>query len=148
MKNRNFLILFTFCLAFCRQICAQTENSKDFAHGDIIHSNNGLLMEASFDKSAGAYDILIAGVFQKTENGAVADPRIGRNPFVKEGVCQVKFNSEGGVIKKGDLVTSSSQPGVAMKAAKSGMVLGVALEDSNGAEGLIKIRVLIQYVKQ
>ncbi len=33
-----------------------------------------------------------------------------------------------------------------MKSTKSGMILGVALEDASKQKGLIKIRLLIQYI--
>jgi len=35
-----------------------------------------------------------------------------------------------------------------MKATQSGMIIGIALEDANPSNGLVKIRILIQYVKQ
>lgn len=69
------------------------------------------------------------------------------NTIKREGIYLVKFNSENGPIKKGDIVTTSSEPGVAMKATESGMIIGIALEDANGESGLVKIRILIQYVK-
>ena len=47
----------------------------------------------------------------------------------------------------GDFVTTSSTPGVSMKASETGMVLGLAIEDTNTDEGLVKIRILIQYDK-
>ncbi|NCS68211.1 hypothetical protein GW777_07625, partial [Candidatus Peregrinibacteria bacterium] len=51
----------------------------------------------------------------------VAVALIGRVP--------VKVNDQNGVIVKGDYVTSSSTPGVGMKATVAGMVVGRALED-------------------
>jgi hypothetical protein len=46
----------------------------------------------------------------------------------------VKVSNENGVIKKGDYLTSSSVPGVAMKATDAGRVIGIALEDYEGEE--------------
>jgi hypothetical protein len=60
----------------------------------------------------------------------------------------VRYSKENGVIHKGDWITSSSQPGVSMKSVKSGMVLGVALEDSKESSGMIRIRVLIHYLNK
>jgi hypothetical protein len=53
----------------------------------------------------------------------------GAFPFIQSGSAEVLVNGEGGAIKEGDLITSSSTPGVAMKAGKSGFVLGVAQAD-------------------
>ena len=53
---------------------------------------------------------------------------------------------EGGAIKRGDLIVTSSIPGVAMKAdpdkVRVGQVLGKALQDFN-ANGVGKINVLV-----
>ena len=62
------------------------------------------------------------------------------------GVIPTKVCREGGAIKRGDLIVSSSQPGVAMKAdpdkVRVGQVLGKALQDFNQA-GVGKINVLV-----
>lgn len=50
-------------------------------------------------------------------------------PVVSSGNVEVRVSAEGGEIKKGDLITSSTNPGVGIKATKSGFVLGVAQED-------------------
>ena len=52
------------------------------------------------------------------------------------GRVPVRVSTEGGEIKPGDRLTSSSLPGVAMKATTSGMTIGVALETFNGSEEL------------
>ena len=62
------------------------------------------------------------------------------------GVIPVKVCLEGGTIKRGDMLVTSSISGVAMKAdpdkVKVGQVLGKALEDYS-AEGTGKIKVLV-----
>ena len=45
------------------------------------------------------------------------------------GRVPVKVSTESGSIRKGDFLTSSSTPGVAMKATRPGFVIGKALED-------------------
>jgi len=65
----------------------------------------------------------------------------------KEGITMVKVCMENGTIKKGDLITTSSTKGTGMKATGSGMMLGVAMQDAT-ADGLLQIRILLQYVKQ
>jgi hypothetical protein len=91
------------------------------------------------------YDENMVGVYN---NNPENSPVFKANPVTSVGVTYVKYNSENGTIKKADLITSSSESGVGMKATQSGIVLGIALEDASASSGLIKIRVLIQYVKQ
>ena len=50
-------------------------------------------------------------------------------PVVSDGTIYVLVSSQQGNIKKGDYLTTSTIPGVAVKATKSGYVLGEALED-------------------
>jgi hypothetical protein len=62
------------------------------------------------------------------------------------GVIPTKVCTEGGAIKKGDLIVSSSIAGVAMKAdldkVKPGQVIGKALENYDGT-GVAKINVMV-----
>ena len=62
------------------------------------------------------------------------------------GVIPTKVCMEGGAIKRGDLIVTSSISGVAMKAdpdkVKIGQVIGKALQDYNGT-GIGKINVLV-----
>lgn len=117
-----------------------------FSNGTIVSSENATL-RAQPKMTNKPYDELMFGIYY--ENNAVPNgPIIRTNPFVSSGVTYVKYNSENGQIKKGDLITSSSTPGEGMKATQSGMVIGIALEDANGTTGLVKVRILLQYVKQ
>jgi len=50
-------------------------------------------------------------------------------PVISTGIVYIKVSSKDGVIKKGDLITSSTVPGVAVKAKNDGFVLGSAMED-------------------
>ena len=70
-------------------------------------------------------------------------------PMGVVGVIPTKVCTEGGAIKRGDLIVTSSITGVAMKAdpdkVKIGQVIGKALQDYNGnGIGLIKILVSIK----
>lgn len=51
------------------------------------------------------------------------------SPVVSSGETSVLVSTVNGPIKKGDFITTSSFPGVGMKAIKSGYVLGMALGD-------------------
>jgi hypothetical protein len=150
------LIFFTYNVACFAQNKTQTNQSSldynsIFSTGEIVCSDNAQVKGATvLNKSQKAYDETIVAVFVKPDNiqRDPSLPNIIQNPFKTTGICFVKYNSENGTIKKGDLITSSSEPGVGMKATISGIVLGVALEDASSSSGLIKIRIFIQYVKQ
>jgi len=122
---------------------------KNFSEGDIIVSTDASLSPDSFSLSNKTYDELIIGVYRKVKTNTNYDTihvKIRVNPVYSKGTTLVKYNSENGTIKKGDPITSSSEPGVGMKATNSGIIVGIALEDAKKETGLIKIRVLIQYI--
>ncbi|HVC08496.1 MAG TPA: hypothetical protein VNH15_00975, partial [Elusimicrobiota bacterium] len=56
-------------------------------------------------------------------------------PLVLAGRVPVKVDLEGGPIKIGDYLTSSSRPGYAMKAAGPGPTVGIALENFGTKSG-------------
>ena len=57
---------------------------------------------------------------------------IDGKPVALAGRVPVKVSTENGPIKKGDALTSSSIPGVAMKTTKAGHILGVAMTEYDG----------------
>lgn len=99
-------------------------------------------------KSESANDYSVIGVFS-------ADPALRLSqadahidgaravPIALAGRVGVKVSTESGAIKPGDYLTASSKPGVAMKAVKSGGVIGQAME-SYGGEGVGKV---LTYIK-
>lgn len=58
-----------------------------------------------------------------------ATPSADQKPVISAGKGYALVNESGGPIKKGDFITTSNVPGVGAKAARSGYVLGAALED-------------------
>jgi hypothetical protein len=65
------------------------------------------------------------------------------------GVIPTKVCLEGGAIKRGDMIVTSSTPGVAMKAdpakVKTGQVIGKALQDfDSGTVGKINVMVSVK----
>ena len=87
----------------------------------VISTNPGITLGEEKDSA-------VSGIYWKK----VA--LIGRVP--------VKVSTESGVIKAGDYLTSSSIPGVAMKATRPGQMIGKALEDYSG-EATGKILVFV-----
>jgi hypothetical protein len=152
MKNNKMnicktaLCLIMFLFVVNAGMAQQNGNnvSSAFSNGTIISSENATT-RAELRMANKTYDENMVGVYN---NNAENSPVFKANPVTSAGITYVKYNSENGAIKKGDLITSSSESGVGMKATQSGIVLGITLEDATASSGLIKIRVLIQYVKQ
>ena len=125
-------------------------NRNQYEAGDVlIISQNS---DRKVEKSTSAYSTLVAGVFATkpgvllTEKNASEDQLQDMVPMGVIGVLPTKVCLEGGAIKRGDLIVTSSIPGVAMKAdpdkVRVGQVLGKALQDFN-ANGVGKINVLV-----
>ncbi|MBI2084043.1 MAG: hypothetical protein HYT70_00275 [Candidatus Aenigmarchaeota archaeon] len=88
------------------------------------------------DKSSKPYQSDVIGVISTKPGVLLSDDSTNsqKRPVSLSGRVPVKISTENGPIAVGDLLTSSSTPGVAMKSTKAGRVIGVALEstDSNG----------------
>ena len=151
MKKIALFSFFIFSINLCfSQIdsIAKIKYSK-FSKGDIIISPDLSPNADSVNTSATPYDDRIVGVFTQIPEKMEYDKRmvnIRINPVINKGITEVKYNSENGMIKKGDPITTSSQLGVGMKAVKSGMIIGIALEDAKKETGLIKIRISVQFI--
>jgi hypothetical protein len=69
-------------------------------------------------------------------------------PMGVVGVLHTKVTNEGGAIRAGDLLVTSSTEGHAMKADPAklgfGMVLGKALQDFDGPSGVIQVFVNVK----
>jgi F0F1-type ATP synthase membrane subunit c/vacuolar-type H+-ATPase subunit K len=81
------------------------------------------------------YDQFVVGVVSSNPAVAISTEGEGKKyAVVPSGDVYVKVSTVNGKIEKGDLLTSSSVPGVAMKATKTGFVLGNALESYTSAD--------------
>lgn len=104
-------------------------NEKNIPEGSIISaSENGYVL------SRNEYDSGIYGVVSK--NPAVTLESVDNNkllPVVYSGQTYVIVSAKNGAIKKNDLITSSANAGVGMKAMKTGFVLGTALQAYSGS---------------
>lgn len=150
--NRNIFLLMLLLLMSQSSFSQseQTDIKDKFVVGQIISSTDASNNTETFYLSGKPYDPMMVGVFREVViNNDFDHKRIAIRPnYVHiRGVCYVMYNSENGRIKAGDLITTSSEPGVGMKATAPGMTVGIALEDANADSGLIKIRVLLQYVR-
>jgi parallel beta-helix repeat protein len=106
----------------------------------------GLTSKAWVVASANSYDPQIIGIVSTNPNLTLAEGVFSSEehpvPIALSGRVPIKVSMENGVIYPGDPLTSSSTPGVAMKATKSGPIVGKALGAYSGS-GTGKIMVFI-----
>lgn len=113
--------------------------------GNIVAFSDG-----QYILSKVAYDQFMVGVV--TANPAITQDIQGpipSYPVINAGQGFVLVTTGNGEIKKGDFITSSTIPGIGMKATKSGYTIGVALEGFNAKNtktiGKIPISINIHY---
>lgn len=102
--------------------------------GDVVSLDDSL--PAGVKKSGRIYDETALGIVS-TAPGMTLDDNAGINsgkpiPIALSGRVPVKVSVENGKIKIGDYLTTSSAPGVAMKAVKSGATIGQAMTGFEG----------------
>ncbi|MDQ3099201.1 MAG: hypothetical protein M3Q44_05635 [bacterium] len=105
----------------------------------IITTQDGLYL------SRYPYDNTLSGVAVLKPAIVLGLKRANNFPLSTKGTTPIRVSTVGGKIKKGDSLTSSIIPGVAMLASKSGMVVGTALADYqiDDTKAIGKIPVLI-----
>jgi len=109
-------------LGMAQSLPIEGENLQD---GQIIS-----IKESIYLLSSEAYDKNVIGVLSaKSAMSIRYSADLTTKPVVSNGMVAVRVNAENGPIRKGDRLTSSATPGVAMRATKTGFILGVAQED-------------------
>lgn len=101
---------------------------------EVVSPKGLLTSKAYIKKSDSAYNSKILGVVSTAPNqvygeDGLFDSSENPRPVSLAGRVPTKVNLENGPIVSGDYVTSSTTPGVAMKATQGGQVIGMALED-------------------
>lgn len=129
-----------------------TGNKTEYEPGDVLSIST--TSDRTVEKSAGPYSTLVAGVYATKPGVTLTEDHIdvsqdAKVPMGVIGVIPTKVCLEGGEIKRGDLLVTSSIPGVAMKGdldkIKPGQVIGKALQDYSGKEvGKVKVLVSIK----
>jgi hypothetical protein len=105
-------------------------NDRTLNAGELISMDPGL--KAGVKRTATAYDARIMGVMSTSPAltiGGKGTEGVTGIPVALTGRVPVRVSDEGGPIHAGDPLTSSSTPGVAMKATKAGYVIGRAMQD-------------------
>ncbi|HVZ11945.1 MAG TPA: hypothetical protein VG965_02855 [Patescibacteria group bacterium] len=113
--------------------------------GDVVSvdtTNDGHIV-----KSTGKYDNSVIGIYSEKPGfklSELTDKIDGDRaiPVALAGRVPVKVVTENGAIHKGDYLTSSSTPGVAMKSTQPGQVIGKALSDFDGT-GIGKVTAFV-----
>jgi len=122
---------------------------NSYEPGDVLIISQS--SDRKVEKSNTAYSTLVAGVYATKPGVLLTEENIENDltdkvPMGVVGVIPTKVCGEGGAIKRGDMLVTSSIAGVAMKAdpdkVKVGQVLGKALEDYS-SDGIGKIKVLV-----
>lgn len=87
------------------------------------------------------FDASMLGVVSEAPSVLINNPKEG-SPIGLVGRVKVKVCDEGGAIRHGDAITTSSQKGTGMKATRAGPIVGLALETFEGKSG--KVLVMLQ----
>jgi len=126
-----------------------TGNTNEYEAGDVLIIS--INKDRAVEKSSKPYSTLVAGVYATKPGVLLTEENIddkleNKVPMGVIGVIPTKVCLQGGAIKRGDLLVTSSIPGVAMKAdpekVKVGQVIGKALQDYD-QNSVGKINVLV-----
>jgi hypothetical protein len=132
--------------------------AEDFDIGDANLVESGTVMvlgnEGSLHQSCQPYDKRVAGVISGAggyKPGIVLDKResqSNRQPVALLGKVYCKVDAQYASVEVGDLLTTSSTPGYAMKASDPlkafGAIIGKALQPLTAGQGLIPILIALQ----
>lgn len=112
--------------------------------GDVVSLDSTL--QTGMKKSQVAYDKSVLGIISTRPGlviGSVEKEGVAALPIALSGRVPVKVSTQNGKIVAGDYLTTSSIPGVAMKATKSGAIIGTAMTSFEG-EGIGKILAFVK----
>jgi hypothetical protein len=121
---------------------------KNLETGDLVSIDGSSISNLVMRSQGVAYDDRVIGIVSTNPgliagNGGIDAVHTDDVLVALAGRVPVKVSDEGGEIKPGDRLTSSSMPGVAMKANNSGMTIGIALEPFDGSaalsEGVVRV---------
>ncbi len=115
------------------------------SNDDTIHDGELVSLDPSITsgvkRSSSAYDRSVVGVVSTSPAlliGGKGDEGVTGVPVALSGRVPVLVSDENGPIRTGDPLTSSSIPGMAMKATQAGYVIGRAMHDFTGTgQGLV-----------
>ncbi|RCK72667.1 MAG: hypothetical protein ANABAC_1201 [Anaerolineae bacterium] len=121
-----------------------------------VEAGDVLIISPDIDRavalSSEPYSTAIAGVYSTNPGfvggggGAETEAPEGKVPVAIVGIVPVKVSAENGPIQRGDLLTSASLPGHAMKATEyvPGAILGKAMGELESGTGVILVLLLLK----
>jgi len=121
--------------------------AESFLAGEPLEAGDVVSLDPArfkvIELSQTPYDPLVAGVVSTAPTLTMGSQAEGV-PLALTGVVPVRVCGESGSIAVGDLLTTSSTPGHAMRATRPGPVLGKAMEPFDASEGGVGlVRVLL-----
>ena len=125
-------------------------NRTEYEPGDLLVVDKH--DPSKFAKSSEPYSTMVAGIYS-TKPGAVGrrqtTPKSADEiPMAVVGIVPARVSAENGAIEAGDLLVSSSTPGVSMKGTDRnrmlGAVVGKAMGTLNSGTGVIEVLVTLQ----
>ncbi len=120
--------------------------------GDVLVLSSSA--SGTVEKSSRPFDTRLAGIYS-TRPGMIGAEKGGASrvdeddlPVAIVGIVPTKVSAENGTIRVGDLLTTSSTPGYAMRCRGGqrcvGAIVGKALERLKGSKGIIKVLVMLR----
>ncbi len=138
-KIISIVLLLASFVVFVQAQDADRRNIESFKKGQLISTLDGRMQSPVFRVSDKIQDETVIGVFS-----GVVETQRKADTFLQSGIGQVLVSAKNGAIKAGDYLTSAGD-GTAMKATKTGMVIGQAMEDATG--DLVKVYIKIGFQK-
>lgn len=145
------LLVFVYYYIFSLNVSAQINSSgtafsvpisdTEVQDGDIICTYPEGNLRCNTE-----YDTAILGVVNSDPAVSIEDYDITSSKLIlTSGIATVRVSTKNGTIKEGDLITTSSIPGVGQKASKNGYVLGMAMEnyEAESTEMIGKIQLVL-----
>lgn len=134
MRYIIFLILITIVTFIATTVHAESldltnvydVNDKDAKEGDIVVFDP----EKGIVRANLPYDIHLFGILQNQPILLIKRADGTGKPVARSGIAMVNVTLSNGPIKAGDYITSTTIPGLGMKATLSGNVIGIALNNS------------------
>lgn len=116
---------------------------ESLSPGDVVVFGDGT---EQVKRSTGEkYDDRIAGVVSTRPGFLAGTYKPGDQPIALSGRVPTRVNIENGTIAIGDPLTTSSVPGVAMKATEAGPIVGYAMQPFAEGTGMITVFIRASY---
>lgn len=148
MKYIIFITIITVITFLVSPTHAQFDVANVFDISDPQIKEGDILIfdsEKGLQKASLPYDSHLFGIFQEQPGIVFRRADDSGKPVVRSGIAKVNVSLSNGEIKKGDSITSSTLPGLGMKASSPGYVVGIALEDSKEDKDQIDVAIDISF---